>query len=203
MPSNKIKFGLDKLYYAPVTAWNLTTGEPTYGDPVAIPGARSISLTAEGEVNRWYADNIVYWSGEANNGYSGSFEVAMLPDSFKKDILGQALDSKNVLYEDMNAQTNHFALLFQFKGDDHEVRHVLYNCTAARPDMEGATKEESIDPQTDTVEIECASIPVTISTNNVKEIVKASSGDSTDSSTYNGWFSAVYVPSGAPAATTN
>lgn len=195
--ANKIRFGLNKLYYAPITAWDSTTGEPTYGSVVAIPGARSISLTAEGEVNKWYADNIVYWSGEANNGYSGSFEVAMLPESFKKDILNQALDSKNVLYEDMNAQTVHFALLFQFQGDDKEIRHVLYNCVAARPDMEGATKEESIDPQTDTVEIECASIPVEISTNTFKEIVKASSSESTDSATYNGWFSAVYVPSGA------
>ena len=202
MPSNKIKYGLDKLYYAPITAWDAQTGEPTYGTPVAIPGARSISLSAEGDVNKWYADNIVYWSGEANNGYSGSFEVAMLPEAFKKDILGQALDSKNVLYEDMNAQTVHFALMFQFKGDQNAIRHVLYNCTASRPDMEGNTKEESIDPQTDTVEIECASVPVEISTGVFKEVVKGSSGDSTDSTTYNGWFSVVYVPSGSPSATT-
>ena len=153
-------------------------------------------------MNKWYADSIVYWSGEANTGYSGSFEVALLPDSFKKDILGQSLDSKNVLYEDMNAQTVHFALLFQFKGDAKEIRHVLYNCTASRPDMEANTKEDTIDPQTDTVEIECASVPVEISTGTFKEIVKASSGDTTDNTTYNGWFGSVYVPSGAPSAST-
>ena len=195
--ANKIRYGLSKLYYAPITAWDSTTGEPTYGNPVAIPGARSISLSAEGEVNKWYADNIVYWTGEANNGYSGSFEVALLPESFKKDVLGQSLDSNNVLYEDMNAQGAHFALLFQFKGDDKEIRHALLNCTASRPNMDSSTKEGSIDPQTETVEIECSSIPVEITTGVTKEIVKVSSGDSTNTSTYNGWFSAVYVPSGA------
>lgn len=195
--ANKIKFGLDKLFYAPITAWDAQTGEPTYGTPVAIPGARSISLSAEGEVNKWYADNIVYWSGESNNGYSGSFECALLPDSFKKDILGQGLDSKNVLYEDMDTESTHFALLFQFKGDDKEIRHVLYNCVASRPDVASNTKEESIEPQTDTVNIEASSVPVEIATDTFKNVVKASSGDSTDTTTYNGWFSGVYIPSGS------
>ena len=199
--ANKIKYGLDQLYYAPITNYAQTTGEPTYGTPVAIPGARSITLSAEGEVNKWYADNIVYWSGEANNGYSGSFEVALLPDSFKQAILGQALDSKNVLYEDMDVESTHFALMFQFKGDDKAIRHVLYNCVASRPDINGSTKEETIDPQTDTVEIECASVPITTDTNVIKEIVKASSSANTDSTTYNGWFSGVYKPSGSATTT--
>ena len=55
--ANKIKYGLKNVYYAKITEG--TGGTITYGTPVAIPGAVSMSLDAQGEISKFYADNIV------------------------------------------------------------------------------------------------------------------------------------------------
>ena len=83
--ANKVQYGLKNVHYATVT---VGTNTVTYGTPVAWPGAVSLSLSAEGDTNDFYADNIQYFTSIANNGYSGDFESAMIPDSFKTDIMG-------------------------------------------------------------------------------------------------------------------
>jgi len=188
--ANKIKYGLKNVYYAKITA---LTGDnvPTYGTPVAWPGAVNLSLSAEGEATPFYADNMEYWKGAGNNGYSGTLESALVPDSFKTDILGEIADAKSVYVEDANADTTYFALLFQFEGDQKATRHVMYKCSAARPNTEGSTKEDSVSPQTETVNITATPIHnVALDT----DIVKARTNESTDATTYTGWFEGVYLP---------
>lgn len=190
MAENKIKYGLKNVYYAVATI--AANGSATYGTPVAFPGAVSLSLSPQGETSPFYADNIAYWVGVSNTGYEGDLEMARVIDSFKTDVLGYKRDNKDVIFEDANANPVHFALIFQFEGDAKATRHVMYNCTAQRPDAAGNTKGESIEPQTETVSITATSIYVsTLDT----DIVKSETVTSTDSSTYNGWFSTVYVPS--------
>lgn len=192
MAENKIKYGLKNVYYAKATI--ASDGSATYSTPVAFPGAVSLSLSPQGETSPFYADNIAYWIGVSNTGYEGDLEIARVIDSFKTDILGYKRDNKDVIFEDANANPEHFALIFQFEGDQKATRHVMYNCTAARPDAAGNTKNESIEPQTETVTITATSIYVsTLGTG--MDIVKSETVTSTDSTTYNGWFSAVYVPS--------
>ena len=190
--ANKIKYGIKNVFYAVGTP--NTSGSMTYGTPVALPGAVNISLDAQGDNTTFYADNIAYWVGNGNNGYSGTLELARIPDSFKKDVLGMVLDNKNVLVEDMNAPIVHFALLFQFEGDDKATKHVMYNCTCSRAAEAGSTKNESIEPQTETLNIEAKSIYVSgLDT----DIVKAEANADSDSTTYAGWTSTVYIPTGA------
>lgn len=184
--TNKIKFGIKNCYYATCTI--SSTGTATYGTPVALPGAVSLSLDAQGDTNKFYADNIVYFTSVANNGYEGDLELARIPDAFLKDCLGYIEDGSNVLVEDAGAVPVHFALMFQFEGDVNAKRTVLYNCVASRPSMEGDTKEESIEPKTETISITATTIYNAVLN---KDVVKASCTE-TQSTVYNSWLTTVY-----------
>lgn len=186
---NKIKYGLKNVFYAICTL--AADGTATYDTPVAFPGAVSLSMEPQGEPTPFYADNIVYYVGNANNGYQGDLEMAKITDAFKTDVLGYIEDGKGVLIEDLNAEAVHFALLFQFEGDVKATRHILYNCTATRPAANGTTKEDSVTPETETTTITATSI---YDSTLQKDIVKAETNTETDTTTYNGWNSAVYVP---------
>lgn len=184
--ANKIKYGLRGVHYAKVTSVS-STGVLTYDTPVAIPGAVNMSLAAEGESNPFYADDIVYFQSASNNGYSGTLEVALLPDSFKTDILGDTVDTNGVMVEHANVVPAEFALLFEFQGDDKATRHALFRCTCSRPDVAGATKEASIAPQTETLNI--TAMP------RMNDYVVKGSCPQTASTAYNAWYTSVVTVS--------
>ena len=185
--TNKIRYGIKNCYYAVATI-NSTTGTATYGTPAALPGAVNLSLDAQGDTNKFYADNIVYFVSAANNGYEGSLELAKIPDEFLTNVLGFVKDGSSVLVESADAPVVHFALTFQFEGDQHAKRHVLYNCTATRPALSGATKEDSITPQTETIDISATTV-FNAALN--KDVVKASATPS-ESVAYNAWNTTIY-----------
>ena len=185
--THTVKYGISRCYYAVATI--ASDGSATYGSPKALPGAVSISLDQQGDTNKFYADNIVYYTSVANNGYEGDFELAKIPDDFLKDVLGYTADHNGVLFEDAGAPVVHFALIFQFEGDAHARRHVLYNCTCNRPSVSGSTKEETIEPQTETITITATTV---YNAAYDKDIVKASVTPA-ESTEYNGWTSAVYM----------
>lgn len=186
--ANKVKYGLSNVYYAVMS--EDAQGAITYATPVAWKGAVNLSLDAEGDVTKFRADNIDYWVGQSNNGYSGDLESALVPDSFITDVLGNVDDQSDVVVELAAGQTKHFALLFQFEGDASATRHVLYNCTASRPSVGSETTGETTEPVTETVSITATSIPSTALNG---DIVKAKCDS--DSAAYDTWFSAVYIPS--------
>lgn len=187
--ANKIKYGLKNVYYAVATI--AANGSATYDTPVAVPGAVSLSLDPQGDNSTLHADNIAYYVSIANSGYEGDLEMALFPDAFRKDVFGEIEDTKGVLIEDANASPVHFALLFQFEGDVTATKHVLYNCTAQRNTVGSTTKSDTVEPQTESATITATSIYVAALD---KDIVKASTGESVDSTTYSGWNTAVYVP---------
>lgn len=186
---NKIKYGLKNVHYALATI--AADGSATYDTPVPFPGAVSLSMDPQGENTPFYADDIVYWVGASNTGYEGDLEIAKVIDAFKTDVLGYQTDKKGVLVEDANANAVHFALLFQFEGDVKATRHVLYNCTATRPSASGSTKEESVEPETESVTITATTV---YNASYDTDIVKAETNESTDTTTYTEWFEAVYTP---------
>ena len=189
---NKIKYNLKNVHAAVMT--RDASGGYLYGTPKAIPGAVSLSLDAEGETNPFYADGIVYFRSVSNNGYSGDLEIALIPDWFREEILKEAKDINGVLVE-TNNDTNpvYFALLFEFDGDKKAIRHVLYNCAvSARPTLESSTKEDTIEPGTETLSLAA----------DAREdgLIKARSGDDTTSEAYSGWYDSVYLPMPGEAA---
>ena len=189
---NKVKYNLKNVHAAKLTETE-TGGEKTYSyeTPRAIPGAVSISFDAQGESTPFYADGIVYFRSVANNGYSGDLEMALIPEWFRTEILMEELDAKGVLVEKITNKENvKFALLFEFDGDVNCIRHVLYNCTSSRPSIESETKEETIEPGTETLSINADP--------RADGLVKARTGDTTDATTYGNWYQSVYVPTEVP-----
>ena len=185
---NKVKYNLKNVHAAKLTE-TVTDGVTSYAyaAPRAIPGAVSISLDAEGDSTPFYADGIVYFRSVANNGYSGDLQMALIPEWFRTEILRETLDSNNVLVERADhTESVKFALLFEFDGDVRAIRHVMYNCTASRPSIESETKEDTIEPGTETLSL----------TADPREdgLVKCRTGDDTDAATYQNWYSAVYTP---------
>jgi phage major tail protein, phi13 family len=182
---NKVKYNLKNVHAAKLTKGD--DGNFTYDTPQAIPGAVSISLEAEGDSSPFYADGIVYFRSTANNGYSGDLEIALIPEWFRTEILQEVKDNNGVLVEHSDVtESVYFALLFEFDGDIKAIRHVLYNCTASRPSIESETKEETIEPGTETLSL----------TADPREdgLVKSRTGDDTTDSVYRNWYQAVYVP---------
>ena len=185
MPNNnKVKYNLKNAHYAMLTIG--ANGTVTYGTPVALPGAVSLSLDANGEPENFYADGIAYYVINNNMGYDGELELALIPESFRKDALKETLDDKNVLVENANTELGAFALLFEFDGDIRHIRHIMYNCSASRPGIEGQTNEEGRKVQTEKLKIKATPLS--------SGVVKAKTGDATDTETYEGWYEQVYMP---------
>lgn len=150
MSSNKVKFGLSNVHIAKITE---TNGAITYGTPFAMPGAVSLSADPEGDTTPFYADNIKYYIATSNQGYTGDLEIAMTPDEFLTQILGQVADTNGALFESADDVNARFALMGEIDGDVKKRRFVYFDCTAARPSAEMNTNEESKEPQTDTISI--------------------------------------------------
>ena len=190
--ANKVKFNICNVHYA---LFDTTEeGVIKYKKPVPMPGAVSISLDPNGEPESFYADGIEYYTISNNMGYDGDLEIALIPESFRTDVLMEKSDSNKVLIESSNSETANFALLFEFDGDQKKIRHVMYNCSAARPTLEGETNEESREVQPETLSIQARPLP--------NGNVKARTSDETTKEIYDGLYKSVYLPIETSSSTT-
>lgn len=181
--ADKVKFGIKNVHVFPITAW--TDGVPTYGNVIKIPGTVSLSLDKQGDTNDFYADNIKYYTSVANNGYSGSLEVAIIPDAFRTNVLGYKTDDNDVLVEDI-VEPSHFAMTFEEDGDVEGTKFVLYNGTASRPSLDKSTTTDSKEPSTQTLDISFAPLS--------SGRVMAMTTSDTETSVLTGWHTAPYIP---------
>lgn len=191
---NKVKFGLNNVHWAKITQWSADGTTPVYADPVRLPGAVSLSMDANGENEPFYADNCVYYVMNNNSGYEGDLEIALVTMEFATEILGEILDNHGVLVEQNDAEPAQFALMFEFSGDKHKIRHVLYCCSASRPATEGQTTEDSTEVKTETLSLTATALPT--------GLVKAKTCEETDETTYNNWYKMPYNPDTSVKTTT-
>ncbi|MCI6692503.1 MAG: phage tail protein [Clostridium sp.] len=183
MAENKVNFGLKNVHYAPITL--TSQGEVQYGKPIRIPGAVELSLEPRGDMSEFYADDILYYSAGANQGYDGTLTIANIPEQFAIDCLGEKIDEDdNVLTESVIDKGSNFALMFEFDGDIKSRRHVLYNCAASRPTVSSSTKTSTTEPVTNEL------IFVSMAREDYK--VKTKTIDGTPEHIYNAWFRKVY-----------
>lgn len=182
--NNKVKFNICNCHYALQKV--AEDGKLSFETPVAMPGAVSLALDPNGEPESFYADGIEYYIIANNMGYDGDLELALIPESFRTDVLKEQADTNEVLVENANSETGAFALLFEFDGDIRKIRHVLYNCSASRPKIEGKTNEENREVQTESLTVKARPM--------ADGYVKAKTGNQTEKVTYDDWYSEVYLP---------
>lgn len=185
MAENKVQFNLKNVHYAVITA---TSPTPTWETPVAVPGAVTLTLDAAGDISEFYADGIVYYKSVANQGYSGTLEMARFPDQMLEDIWGYTKgETSMVLTENANVNPADFALLYQIDGDQDNQFYVLYSCAATRPGVGSTTNTASKTPQTQTANITATAL--------ADGRVMARTTATTPTETKAGWFAEVFEES--------
>lgn len=180
MANDKVKFGLKNVHYAILS----TTG---YGTPVALPGAVSLTLSPEGDEYSFFADDIAYYKVYNNSGYSGSLEIALIDDDFRKNVLGEILDSADgtLMEVSSGAEAIKFALGFEVDGDVNGTKFWFYNCTCSRPELSAETKTDSVEVKTDTLNIS--------NTPDANGNVKVKTTPTTSTAVLSGWYTTVYT----------
>ena len=184
---SKVRFGLAKAYYAVIK------GDGTYDTPVALPGAVSLDLNREGsEPTTFWADNIAYYvTPGSNGGYTGTLNLALVPDAFKVAVLGEVVDDNGMQVEIADATSKSFALLYEVEGDKDKKRYVFFNCTAQRVAPGANTKSDSTNP--DTQDLEFSAIGKDFTFEGVtKSVVRGPAEEA--ATAFSSWYSAVPTP---------
>ncbi len=160
---NKVLFGIENVHIAKLTENN---GTISYGTPFPVKGAVGFNFDPEGEEIVFYADNVKYFISNSNQGYKGDLEVAITPEEFLEQILGQIKTESGLMVETAEDVLSRFALLFQAEGDLKKRRFCFFDCTAGRPSRENKTKEQSVDVGTE-------KISITMNPRSTDKVVKA------------------------------
>lgn len=191
--ANRVQFGLKNVHYATFT-YDSTTNTITYDTPIPIPGAVELSLEPRGEMVEFYADDVLYYSAGNNQGYEGTLSIALIPEQFAIDCLGEEKDETDlVLTEKVTLKGKPFALLFEFDGDVKATRHVLYNCSANRPTITSATKTDTVEPTPNELTFIASPRPT-------DGAVKTKTTETTPATIYDAWYTAVYEKSATTTA---
>lgn len=180
---NKVEFGLSNAHYAIVTV-DEETNALTFGTPERLPGAVSLTLDANGDLIQFKADDIDYYTNPNNQGYNGTLTLARVPDKFKQDVLGEEKTESGVMIESADAQTNRFALMYEFQGDKKRTRHVMYYCSANRPSIASTTKDSGEPNTTD--------LSIIVSPRPDNNVVKAKTTAGVTTAVYDAWYTKVY-----------
>lgn len=188
MAKNKVQFGLTNVHYA--TFERDVDGKFTYNEPVRIEGAVSLTLNPVGDEMKFYADNGVYFSRFANNGYEGTLNIAMITDKIRTDILGEKMVNGGFL-ETGDARPKDVALMFEVDGDVEQTRFVYYSCSIARPSQTANTTGESI-------EIEGQELSFSAKPRLGDKAIRWNTGDATPVAMYDNFFKAVVQPEEVP-----
>lgn len=161
--ADSVKFGLSNVRYAFMT--ESEDGTVSFENATTpIPGAVSLSLSREGEETNFYADDHKYFNANQNDGYTGTLEIAQAPEDFLVKALGWTKDhTTGHILENADGVQQKFALLFEVKGNNELTGYCFYGVTASRPEEEHNTKAESI--EVDTQSLDLTMVPVALTYN--------------------------------------
>lgn len=198
---SKVMYGLSNVHYAMLTE---TTDPETgaivssYGDVKPWPGAVNLTLDPSGNPVIFSADNMAYYTLINNQGYEGSAEFALLPDSIRTDILGNTVDENGFIVETDHDQVKYFALMFEINTDQNPNRYVFYKVSLSqRPSVASETVDVTSDLSVKTESVNFKASPMASETviNGVRcHLVKAFTSQTVDATAYNNFYQNVYIP---------
>lgn len=181
----KVRFGLRNVHYAPYDE-----EKGSYETPKPVPGAVKLSIEANGNSSNFYADDVVYETFDKNAGYTGTLELAVVPDDMLVDLLGYVRDKNGVVLEDANAKQKRFAMLYEVEGNENDTRFAFFSCKLSRPSSEANTTTDETTPDTGSLSITMIGRDFD-GRNFVKGHVEYSEATK---DTYNGWYTKVVTP---------
>lgn len=192
MAENKVRFGLKNVYYAVLTE-SADNANNVFGTPVAVPGAVSMTLDSNATDGTFYADNVTYFKTFANNGYTGSLEMARINDAMLEDIFGMTVDSTaKTIIEKTGVQPKPFALMFQIEGDQDEELYVFYRVVpTSKPSLGSSTIGEQVEPVTQTFEFQA--LPLVTGPAYQSGKIMQRTTDQTTTAVRSAWFTAVQI----------
>lgn len=189
MAENKVRFGLKNVHYAILTEGSSNA----WATPVAVPGAVSLDLSANVASEDFYADNVAYYRTFANNGYTGTLEMAKISEAMLSDIWGMTADASGVIREKTGVEPKPFALLFEIDGDAEGELNLLYRCLpSSKPTAGSQTTEETAAPVTQSFDF--SALPLVTGADAQLGLIKARTGSTASTAVKSGWFTAVNVP---------
>lgn len=174
----KVQFGISNVHYAIKTS----TG---YSAPVLMEGADTMTINNDGGGNDTiYKDNVKYYTRSSVNGKTGELQMAMFPESFLTDVLGQTAETGGGISEGPSDVGKEFALMWQIEGDEGGRRVVWFCCTSTVPTRTDTTITDSI---TEGME----SVTITATPTEINGVKKTQYSCVTGDGNYANFFSAV------------
>lgn len=149
--NNKVEFGISNLHVGTYSV--SSAGVVSLGTPYHQKGAVSLSLDPESDKSDFFADNIKYWSGYVDNGFSGTVKAARFDTAFKTQFLGYAALSGGAIGKVKTATKPNVYLAFEAEGDAEKRRVLLLNATLGEIKREFATIEDKKEPATEELDI--------------------------------------------------
>lgn len=184
MAENKVVFGLSQVHVGTYTV--NTTGTATLGTPMHIPGAVNLTLDPDTEETVFWADNVKYYVSNADNGFTGTLEMAYIPDNFKTQFMNYVSQADGGLAQVKGQDNVPIYLMFEASGDAEHRRTIMYNVTLGAITREYSTTEGTNEPKT-------ASLPITVVGDNKTGKTRVVYGES--ASGYSSLFTSPPAPS--------
>lgn len=199
----KVKFGLSNVHFFPLTeSESQGVISMSYGTAINCPGAVNLSLdVTDSEAEPFYADDSIYYMPAPKaGGYSGTLELALIPDELKQKLMNYKEDEDDVMIEIAEGKTLYAGMTFEIDTDDKARKLVYYKVQLGTPALAAATTEASKTPATDT-------LPITVLPTNkeftfgtgtdavVSTVVSGYTTADSDATVYSGWHSTPHLPS--------
>lgn len=204
--SKKVQFGIKD-----VTIWPMTEGTDsqtgavtmTYGDPISVPGTTNLQLDPAGsEPSIFYADDSAYFvPAGKSQGYTGSFDNALIPEAIKTALMSFVKDGNGNLVELEQTEVKYFAFAFSKETNDGDLRFVFFKCCFSnRLSVKGATTTDTQSPETENAPIKIVPTSKKYQLGDYNgSVIGNYSSDDTISTSYDAWFQTPQEPIANPS----